>query len=78
MHDLLSDRWEGFNGIHLGKDWAPLSQLYDIYEVENKKIVTYFLKHIEANNSEAINKKQDERRKAEQRQAKSQTTIKRR
>jgi hypothetical protein len=78
VHDLLSDRWEGFNGIHLGKDWAPISQLYDIYEVENKKVVTYFLKHIEAHNSEAINKKQDDRRKAEERKAKSQPTTRRR
>ena len=71
IHSLLSDRWEGMSGYYMGKDWSPLQTLLDIWGIEDKRTVVYFLKHIETYNSNEINKKQSERQKAQERQAKA-------
>lgn len=71
LHDLLPDRWDGMSGSYFGKDMSALGTLLDVYEVEDKKTVVYFLKHIEAFNSESINKKLESERKTRERQAKA-------
>ena len=44
MFNLLSDRWEGMSGSYMGKDWSHCSQLFSLYEVEEPKIIMYFMK----------------------------------
>ena len=44
IHDLLPDRWEGMSGSYLGKDWAALSGLLKVYEIEEPKLCVLFLK----------------------------------
>tara|TARA_Y100001937_G_C7127712_1_gene335656 strand:+ start:1262 stop:1534 length:273 start_codon:yes stop_codon:yes gene_type:complete len=56
IHDLLPDRWEGMSGSYLGKDWAALSGLLKVYEIEEPKLCVLFLKNIEAWNQSKINK----------------------
>ena len=67
------------NGINLGKDWAALGSLLDIYKVENKQIVVYFIKYIEHYNSEKINDKaqQDKKRAEKLAESKAQQGTKR-
>ena len=43
-------------GYHMGKDWSCIETLLDLYEVEDKKTVIYFLRHIQARHSNKINK----------------------
>lgn len=62
IHDLLPDRWEGMSGSYLGKDYSALSCMLDIYQVKDQQTVILFLKHIEARNSETINKDLERKR----------------
>lgn len=70
VHSLLPDRWDGMSGSYMGKDWAALQGLLDIYEIEDKKSVAYFLKHIEAQNMASVNKELKRKRDAEARKHK--------
>ena len=71
IHGLLPDRWEGMSGYYMGKDMSALKALLDIYEIKDKKVVVYFLKHIESKHSDYVNKKQDKKRKAAESAAKA-------
>ena len=71
MFDLLSDRWDGMSGTYLGKDHSNIDFLLNLYEIDDKKDVIYFLKAYE---NLVINKRAEEaekRRKAAERKAKS-------
>ena len=70
LHDLLPDRWDGMSGSYFGKDMAALGTLLDVHEVDDKRNTIFWIKQIEAKNSEAINKKIDRKRKASQNKAK--------
>ena len=76
LHDILPDRWDGMSGSYFGKDMSALGTLLDVYEVEDKKTVVYFLKPIEAYNSQSINKKLDEQRKSKERSMRAKSNIK--
>ena len=71
LHDLLPDRWEGMSGSYMGKDFSSIGTLLDIWEVKDKKTCLYFIKHIEARNTEKINKSQERKRKAQENKAKN-------
>ena len=71
MFDLLSDKWDGMSGMYLGKDYSSINFLLDLYEVDDKKDVIYFLKAYE---NLIINERAEEserRRKANERKMKS-------
>ena len=70
MHDLLPDRWEGMSGSYMGKDYSSFQALLDIYDVEDRKEVCFFLKHIEARNATKINDKLNKKQKANEQKAK--------
>ena len=48
MFSLLSDKWDGSSGSYMGKDWSQCSQLFEIYEIDNKKDTLFFMKMYEA------------------------------
>ena len=56
LHEALPCIWDTNMGYHLGKDWGALGTLLDLYEVTDKKIVVFFLRHIQARHSNKINK----------------------
>lgn len=56
IHDSLPDKYDTNVGIHMGKDWTALNTLLEIYEIEDKKTVIYFLQHIQARHSNKLNK----------------------
>tara|TARA_S200002703_G_scaffold152195_1_gene152382 strand:- start:18 stop:332 length:315 start_codon:yes stop_codon:yes gene_type:complete len=67
IYSLLSDRYEGMSGTYMGKDWGPLSALLDVYEVDDRKDVVYFLKIYESINTDLINKRMEVERKRQER-----------
>ena len=70
LHDLLPDRWDGMSGSYFGKDMSALGTLLDVYEVKDKRSTIFWIKQIEAKNSEVINKMMERKRKASQNKAK--------
>ena len=71
IHDLLTDRWDGMSGSYFGKDMSSLGTLLDIWEIEDKRTIVYFIKHIEAYKMQKINKEQEQKRKARERSSKA-------
>ena len=66
IHNTLPDRWEGMSGSYLGKEWSAVGSLLDIYDIEDKKTVIYFIKIIDNINSKLINENiQKEQKKRE-------------
>ena len=69
MFDLLSDVFEGMSATYMGKDWSHCTQLFELWEVEDPKVVMYFMKMYERiimqDRSEETERKrkQDERKK---------------
>ena len=66
VHDYLPDRWDGMSGTHLGKDWSALAAILDVYNIEDKVHVTFFLKYIDVYNSQKINKELERRKKQQE------------
>ena len=73
IHGLMPDRWDGMSGSYMGKDWGCLGTLLDLYEVEDKREVTYFIKAIESENSSSLNDELNKKRKAQERASKAKT-----
>ena len=70
IHSCLPDRWDGMSGMFLGKDWSALGTLLDVFKIEDKKTVVWFLKAIDDRNTDSINEKVSERQKQAKAQAK--------
>jgi len=71
LHDLLPDRWDGMSGSYMGKDFSSIGTLLDVWEVEDKQTCIYFIKHIEAHNTNKINKEAERKRKSAEHKAKA-------
>lgn len=61
---LLSDRWEGMSGSYLGKDCTCLNDIFDLYEVEDRREVFYFMKMYESLIVQKRAEEQESQRKA--------------
>ena len=44
MFNMLSDRWEGTSGTYMGKDWSHCEYIFSLHEIEDPKIIMYFMK----------------------------------
>ena len=75
IHDLLPDRWDGMSGSYMGKDYSALQVLLDTYEVEERKQVCLFVKHIEARHINQMNEKIKRKQKAKEQRAKAKGGI---
>ncbi len=73
IHDMMPDRWEGMSGSYMGKDWSGYGTLLDIYEVQEKREITFFIKIIESENSKVLNDKLTKQKKAQDRASKANT-----
>lgn len=70
MFSLLPDHWEGMSGTYMGKYWDGLNYFFGIYEVENSKIIFYFMKMWERILVAQRAEDAEKRRKADERKAK--------
>ena len=71
IHSCLPDRWDGMSGSYMGKDYSSLSLLLETWDVDNKKDCIFWIKNIEARQSEKINKELERKRKASENKAKA-------
>tara|TARA_X000001382_G_scaffold82477_1_gene58215 strand:+ start:1041 stop:1385 length:345 start_codon:yes stop_codon:yes gene_type:complete len=71
MLSLLPDHWEGMSGTYLGKYWDGIDYFFKLYEVENPRIILYFMKLYENQLVTYKAEKSEQKRKAEERKAKS-------
>ena len=71
MFDLLPDRWDGNSGLYMGKDWAAANFLFDLYGVEERRDIVYFMKVYENLVINARAEETERKRKAAERRAKS-------
>ena len=60
IFNVLPDLWEGMNGVWLGKDYAGLGTVIELYEIENAKYVFELLKHIESEATKHYSQKRKE------------------
>jgi len=71
IYNCLSDVWEGMNGMFLGKDWSFLEYVFDLHEIEDRRVVFFFAKAIEEEYKNYYSEESERRRKAEERKSKS-------
>jgi len=71
VFSLLSDNWDGASGTYLGKNWSQCPQIFDLYNIEDRKDTLFFMKLYEATLVKHRMEKQEEKRKQSER--KSQT-----
>jgi hypothetical protein len=63
VHSILPDRWDGMSGAYMGKDLSALGDIFDIYDIEDRRTVLYFLSYIIRSNSERINEEVQRKQK---------------
>jgi len=44
VFSFLPDHWEGMSGTYMGKHWNGVEYIFELYEIENPKVVLYFMK----------------------------------
>ena len=66
LHSYLPDRWEGMSGQYLGKDWSALSELLDAHDVEDKRVVIFFLKYIDMYKQKSVNDEVEKKRRKQE------------
>ena len=71
MFSLLPDHWEGMSGTYMGKYWDGIDYFFKLYEVQDVKSIIYIMKMYEAKLVNYRSEKNEKRRKAEERKAKS-------
>ena len=68
---FLPDHWEGMSGTYMGKYWDGIDYYFKLYEIENPKTILYLMKLYESALVAYRAEKAEQRRKAEERKAKS-------
>ena len=67
IYGYLSDRWDGMSGTYMGKDWSTINHLFELFEVEDRKVILYFMKLWEGIVVTQKSEEQEKKRKAEER-----------
>ena len=71
IHAMLPDRWDGMSGTYMGKYWDGIDYFFKLYEVENPRIILYFMKLYENQIVSYRAEKAEQKRKADERKSKS-------
>ena len=71
VYSFLPDRWEGMSGTYLGKDWSSISVIFEVFEIEETKLVFTLCKHLERFNIEKASKDSENRRKRQENKGKN-------
>jgi len=67
VYSYLSDVWEGMSGSYMGKDWSHIDTLFKLFEIDDPKIVLYFMKMYERTVVTHRAEEQERKRKADER-----------
>ena len=71
IFNYMPDRWEGMSGSYMGKEWSSIDFFLNLFEIDSRKIVVFFITNIENIQVKFTNEKLERNRKAEERKAKS-------
>lgn len=71
IFSMLSDKWDGMSGSYLGKDWTDCQYILELYNIDNKKDVLFFMKVYEGLLIVYRAEEAERKRKADERKAKS-------
>ena len=71
IFNYMPDRWEGMSGSYMGKEWSSIDFFLNLFGIEDKKTVVFFISRIEYFRVQQLNEKMEKKRKAEERKAKS-------
>ena len=71
MFSLLPDHWEGMSGTYMGKQWHGIEYFFELYGVQEPKIVLYLMKLYEGAVVSHRATQADNKRKAEERRSKA-------
>ena len=67
VYSYLSDRWEGMSGSYMGKDWSHIDTLFKLFEIDEPKVILYFMKMYEGIIVNHRAEESEQKRKAEDR-----------
>lgn len=67
----MPDRWDGMSGSYFGKDWSSIDFFLNLFEIEDKKTVVFFITQVENTAVKHTNEKMEQKRKAEERKSKA-------
>lgn len=61
IYNLLSDTWEGFNGLYLGKNLTGIQDILDIFNVQtsDRLLVIQTIKLLDRIRSEELNRRSE-------------------
>lgn len=59
VFSVLPDKIEGMNGIWLGKDYSGIGDIFDFYEIENRREVFELLGYIIRKHSDFYEKRRE-------------------
>lgn len=71
MFSLLPDHWEGMSGTYMGKYWDGIDYFFKLYNVQDPKVVFYFMKIYENKLVQERSNLQTRKRKQQESKAKS-------
>jgi hypothetical protein len=69
LYGFLEDRYEGMSGTYMGKSWNTLEFLFNIYDIEEPKLIIFFMKMIEGIVVEYRSEKAQRKQKADERKS---------
>jgi len=48
IYGMISDKWDGMSGSYLGKDWNEVHKMFDLYSIDDRVEVLYFMQVYDA------------------------------
>jgi len=69
IYGFLEDSWDGMTGTYLGKNWATVEYFFNLYEIDEPKVILQFMKMYETIIVEYRAEEAERKRKAEERRS---------
>jgi len=69
IFEFLEDSWEGMSGQYLGKKWDNIDFLFNLYDIQEQKVILYIMKSWERILVNYRADKADKKRKADERRS---------
>ena len=67
VYGYLSDVWDGASGSYMGKNWSHIDTLFKLFEIDDQKVILYFMKMYEGIVVQDRAQEQERKRKADER-----------
>ena len=67
VYSYLSDVWDGASGSYMGKNWSHIDSLFKLFEIDDQKVILYFMKMYEGIIIKDRAEEQERKRKADER-----------